>query len=455
MRHSVDFGSTWQDIELPSVDDGSTPARTRRCSAMGCALPGWLRVGWGESAHADDLREAESPSTLKISTMKLSGAPLELSCSSVKSDKPPKTTGKIGEGQALTSWQAFRGVDPPLLDKEDVGVDNGSTYDANLVRFYVWGKRESDWSRTGRFIVRYADKYALEEVRSSAVTGSPWSSQGIASEALGMGAYSYGGAQWSTQRDLSAVLVGLCRPGVRACSLFAVEPDQPVLTLRPTEGVTLVRPFNNGAVRLGHVWFFLGDVGVSDQIGLYRADLGVVRLVGTFSRLPAGRFTAPVLPRLVRRQSGDQLGFMFVQREGPQDKRGSRWILPIDPETAAVGEAIRIGRPDFGDMDLTAPCGARDGWLAEIPTEQAPDFTLDGSSGRLDATEVRVRLEPGSACVEAAVGTVSSIFSDDPKAAKKEKAGASASAIPVVALDRSTNTRRELACTVTPKAKKR
>ena len=105
-------------------------------------------------------------------------------------------------------------------------------------------------------------------------------------------------------------------------------------------------------MKLGQVWFYLGDSGLPEQLTLYRADLGHVRQVTSFRRLMSPRFAAAALPRLVRRAKRDEIGLMFVLREGPTDKRGMRYVLPVDPAVGA-GRHLARGR--------CRPCSRRAG----------------------------------------------------------------------------------------------
>lgn len=446
MLESVDTGKTWKEIELPRMDESGDQPRGRRCSAVGCVLPGWQKIGWGTTAHEDDLRDAPAPPTMKLSSIKTPAGPLALSCSFARVQPKAKAQAKKNEGSAVTGWLPLWSSDPPPMQKGEVGIDSGSPYDVVPMRAYVWGKKDSDWSRTGRLAIRYMDKFSLEEISSSAVTTSPWASESIASDAFGVGMYSGATASWLAQRDQSAALVSVCKSG-RSCSLFAVEPNQPVLTLRPAEGSALPRPFNGSAVRVGQVWFFLADAGTPDQIMLYRSDLGRIRSVVSLRRLMTPRFSSAPLPRLVRRTKGDALGLMFTLREGPNDKRGMRYVLPIDPDTGEVGDAVRLGRPDLADMEVSAACGERDGWVVELPIEPSPYVTFDESSVSMDSVELRFRMDPGKACIE--VGAGATTMGGDVPTKKAPQSGKSATSVerfPLFVSDRSTGTRSEMTC---------
>lgn len=448
MLETTDTGMTWRELELPRVDGASDQLRSRRCGPAGCVLPGWIKIGWGDLAREEDFAEAAAPAAIKLSSLKLSSGPLSFSCKSGRSEPKPKKPSKKNEGSSITGWVPLRDVEAPPMQKGEVGVDNGAPFDVVPVRSYIWGKKESDWTRTGKLVVRWSDRFSLEEIQSSATTTSPWASEALASEAFGVGTYGYS-VNWSAQRDRDAALVSACRG--RVCSTFAVEPEEPVLTLRTTETGGLVKPFAGSATRLGQVWFYLGDGGFPEQVPLYRADLGHVRLVTSFRRLMSPRFAAAPLPRLVRRAKSDTLGLTFVLREGPTDKRGVRYVLPIDPDSGDVGEPIRIGRPDFADVEFSASCGDRDGWVLELPMEPSPNIELDGMSASMESVELRLRVEEGRACIEAGVASVFSSFSEDKKAKGAKGEGKTGAGFSIMAADRSAGTRRELLCEMKPK----
>ncbi|NUP13252.1 MAG: hypothetical protein HOW73_45005 [Polyangiaceae bacterium] len=450
LRETVDTGITWREIELPRVDDAANLERSRRCGAVGCVLPSWLKIGWGESAHEDDLREAVAPPGVKSSSIKLSAGPVSLTCRTGRSEPKAKGSGKKNQGVPLGGWLGLDNVEAPAMQTGEVGVDNGAPFDAVPMRAYVWGKKESDWSRTGRFLVRFSNKLSLDEVRSSAVTTSPWANEAAASEAFGLGTYGYNAVTWSAQRDHDAALVSACRG--RVCNLFSVEPEQPVLTLRTNESGGLSKPFQGSAAKVGQVWFYLGDSGMPETVTLYRADLGHVRQVAAFRRLMSPRFSSAAMPKLVRRAKSDGLGLTFVLREGPTDKRGARYVLPIDPDSGVLGDPVRLGRPDLADMAVTAGCGDRDGWVMELPLEPAPEGTLDGGHATFDTVELRLRMEEGSACIDAGAASVSGGLSAGDKKGKGEgKTKPVGSAFSLMASDRASLGRRELVCETKPR----
>ena len=413
---TLDGGLTWKDIVMPAVDTGQKhDDRVRRCSVIGCALPGLLRVGWGEPAVKDDLAEATDPEPLKVPLSKLTSPTLRVDCGApqeshlvAKAPPPKKPAGPVVSGQTPGGWLPFRGVDPPVLGKDEVGIDNGAAFDVTPMRTYAWGKKDSDWTRTGRYKILFADRFSVDEVRSSATTQAPWVSETVASDLLGVGAYGYS-INWAAAEEPSgkAALVSACRG--RACTVFAVENDRPVLPFRsPNQNEQVERPISGSAVRIGEAWFYLGEGVSSDRMELQRTDLGTAKGMREIPRPHQPRYSSVGAPRLVRRATGAGLGLYFTAKQSFLDKNGERYVLPIDMDSGALGDPIDLGPNDASSLKLQT-CGEsdRDGWLV-ITTASYPmaDVKVDGLGYGVDSFEMRTRLDPGFACIEAATGTV-------------------------------------------------
>ena len=60
-HESIDGGKTWREVELPPLEEHPGDAKTRGCSPVGCALRGWIRVGWGKPLVDDDLHVVRAP----------------------------------------------------------------------------------------------------------------------------------------------------------------------------------------------------------------------------------------------------------------------------------------------------------------------------------------------------------------------------------------------------------
>ena len=404
-----DGGMTWAPFELPDRDDEARAAPSRACGPVGCALPGWVRVGWGEPEAPDDMKMAEAP-TSPYAPIKVSPTlTFDCSVSSVATAPvPPKpglpvvrprpvVRGVVRGGPAHgnqhdTPWSSFRNLDAPVLAADDYGVDNGTpSNEAVLLRAYAWGKGGADWSRSGRWLVRFDDRFdPAGGVRSSALTASLWSHQSEALEAIGTHA-SYGSTTWSALLDPSgtSLLAASCRGG-SSCAMYSIGDGQPVLPLR-SSGPGLNRPYPDGAVRVGETWFFLA--AAYDALALWRADLGVVRQVATFHR--ASQRYGLDRPRLVRRALGAGIGLLIGGAPEPGERSGSWYVLPVDPETGAIGEAVTLARKDLAGTSFPRCAPEQDGWLLDL--SPSPDATtnveIDNARALIEGVEMRVRLE--------------------------------------------------------------
>lgn len=409
---TVDGGLTWKDIVLPVLPGRSNVAiddRVRRCGTIGCALPGLLRVGWAEPSASGDLEEAPEPAVLRVSMSRLTHAPLQVACGAPTTPKSPASSKRTppGYGQAPGGWSAFLDVDGPSLAADEVGLDNGAPFDQTPMRAYVWGKKDSDWGRTGKLEMRFGDRFSLDPMRASAVTRSFWNDQESAGISLGVGGqYAYS-VSWSASPEVSgnAAIVWSCRSS--SCQLYGVDSGRAVLPFRPGRGANnLTPPLWGSTVRVGESWFYLGDSARPDHLALYRVDLGAVRRVVELPRPHAPRYGSQQPIRLVRRASGSGLGVTFTMRRSYEDRRGERFVVPIDPETGDVGEAVSLGPNDLGALQsagaLRACDDTRDGWVMELSSND-PVALVDvlGESYYMDSVDARVRLDPGFGCVEA------------------------------------------------------
>jgi hypothetical protein len=419
-----DGGMTWAPFDMPDRDEEARAAPSRGCGPAGCALPGWVRVGWGAPATPDDMKQAESPTSpytpikvsptlhfdcevASVSTPPLPDKPKPAApVAVVRGPRPHLGGGVVGPHGAArdlpTGWLRFRNVEPPALAPDDYAVDNGSPNDLVRMRAYAWGKRGSDWTRNGRWLVRFDDRFdAGGGVRTSALTASLWARDTDALEGIGTG--SYGGNQWGAILDPSgkSLLASACRGSGATCSLYSVGEGQPVTPIRNAgnAGSTFVRPYANGAVRVGETWFFLTQSPSYDGVTLWRADLGVARVIGSYHR-PSQRYGYEP-PRLVRRALGGGIGLVIAGAPEPGERSGSFYVLPVDPETGVIGEAAALARRDFASVPLPRCAPEQDGWVLDVEPDTTTNVEIANARSSLEKVELRVRLDVGRACLEA------------------------------------------------------
>jgi hypothetical protein len=252
-------------------------------------------------------------------------------------------------------------------------------------------------------------------------------------------------ASWGAYLDPSgrSALVHACKGP--ACSLYAASEGQPVLPLRDTAGRTglFLKPLPSGAVRLGETWLFLTPSTSYDILDLWRADLGVVRRLATFNRPSQSRYVTLESPRLVRRALGGGAGILISTAPDPGERTGKYFVLPIDADTGELGEPIGLGRKDLGGI-LPPRCQpAEDGWQLDMGIDSTPIVELAGGAAQVDSFELRVRLDPGAACVEAMAARMEHEFT---KAAEVPKSSQADEGIPLAATERASGKRWGFQC---------
>jgi hypothetical protein len=481
---TTDGGMTWAGFDLPPRAEEARAVPSRAAGPVGAALPGWIRVGWGEPEAPDDMKSAEEPSSpytpLKVSPT----IALDCEVSGVSTpplpDKPraaappppvvvrrsPRAPVPVARParDVQPGWGVFRNTAPPALAAEEYGVDNGDV--ANL-RAYAWGKKGADWSRTGRWLIRFDDRFdPAGGVRAAALTASPWVDEAAALEAIGSGVSSYGTANWAGVIDPAghALLASACRGA--SCALYAVGEGQPVLQIRDASGKAggFLRPLPHGAVRLGETWFFLGKSPSYDALTLWRVELGAARTIGAYYRPnQSNNFEEP---RLVRRALGGGVGLLMSGTAEPGERKGSWYVLPVNTETGELGEAVVIGRRDFAGSALTKCAPEQDGWLldVEVSAETAVAIDVDNARAQIDPVEMRVRLDPDRACVDGFAARSGAFYPVGARAAGKGPAvpltaapgrsgGAVERTIPLAATEKATGRRWGLSCRIKPRGK--
>jgi hypothetical protein len=147
--------------------------------------------------------------------------------------------------------------------------------------------------------------------------------------------------------------------------------------------------------------------------------------------------------RLARRARGEQVGLVTTVHAGPNDRRGRLVVVPVDA-SGVFGEPIDLGRADLADRAARGCAAGDDGWLLELPWDRPPalvDVEGDRRSPRVSGLEARVRLDPGSFCVESFAATA-----DAPLAAARGERAATGDRVPLAVTNRVTSQRWGLAC---------
>ncbi len=399
-HQSVDGGKTWSTFALPGLPVSPSAARSRGCSRVGCALRGWVRLGWGDSAVEDDLEAVDLPKSATVST----DVPdtLLFDCDYAGSTQPDVAD----PGQAV-DWPKFHGVAAPPLGKDEIGVHKGTADHVKVpAHAFVWGGRGADWTRVGWWLLRFRDRFAPDRsVRSSAPTRSLWTDEVAAQESIGVrsrGTY----WRWDATMDPGGrgAIADLCANG--QCQAFAVSDGRPILPLTPAGGLTFHKPINDGAVKVGEVWYLLTQTPNNQGLELWRSSLGTLTRLRRLRRLAPQIHPNPSTPTLVRRTHGGEIGVLVVQPPDPTSgvAVGTWLVMPIDVADGTLGEPVVLGPTDLGGRVPRVCEPQDDGWLIITQPQLSPSLELRGVSGHIDDVELRLRVEPGGACLDAMSG---------------------------------------------------
>jgi len=404
---STDGGKSWGELQMPRLPDSPRDATTRGCSPVGCALRNWIRVGWGKPGVAEDLGFAAVPEPAALPTPVLRTVRLRCSLAARARARPAgqaEAVGREEEGATTGSWVSFRGTLPPKLGKDEEGVAKGTGgYETVPAHAYVWGPKGADWSRVGYWQLRFDDRFdAQNGVRSSALSRPPWVDRAAAADGIGLQSQS-GYWHWLARLDPAghAALLSACLGS--SCRLYGVAEGRPILPLREATGRSggLPVPLGQGTVRVGDTWYFLAESS-QDTTELWRAELGVAERVTSYARLGRRGFTSGQAPALVRRAFGRELGLLIsIPTDPSTGNSAASWaVLPIDLGTGRLTEPVMLGPGDLGGVLPPACASSDDGWLVETELDTPAEIELVGTDNYLDGVELRLRMEPGSVCLQ-------------------------------------------------------
>lgn len=345
-------------------------------------------------------------------------------------------------------WLAFRGLPPPALAPSEIGFDAG-TDPANFristpLHLYAWGPKGASWARSGKWLARFDDRFAVEGPRTTAITPASFTDEESAAELLSP---SSGPPRiWTALIDPAgkAALILGCRSG--QCSTFGATQGGPLVSF---QGLEISSATHASIVHSGASFFVLTKAtgqNAQEELVLWRLDGDRAREVSRLPRAWAGR---DEMPRLIRRTGSDELGLIF---QGPPElERGGRdwFVLPLEERTGQPGEPIRLYGSHLNGSSPPKLCeDDEDGWLMDAQPSPSPILRVSEIPGAsvpvLTTAGVRLRLSPGRACIDAmaARGEGLSALPARPMGTSLDPR----TSIPVAAMDTTTGRRHELRC---------
>lgn len=311
-------------------------------------------------------------------------------------------------------------------------------------RVYAWGPRGAEWLLKGHVQARFDDRFERAGTRTTGTAPAPWPSEERAGDALGLTAGQ--SVNWSALLDgtgQSALLIG--QRGAAKADLYAASSGQPLIPLRDVDHGTL--PMPNSVVRIGSTWFFLVSTMTTTTWAatLYRADGGIVRRVVRLPRIPvpAGEFA----PKLMRRAESQGLGLLVQGAPGFDQVIRDWYVLPIDPDSGELDEPVRLFGSDLeGQIPERCPAD-RDGWLVNTDLSLAPAVqVLSPGQTNVSAIELRLRLDPGTVCIDAMAARAEGLSPAHPAQSGGDPIAPIAGDLPLAATDTSSGRRIMLKC---------
>src|SRR6185369_3540089 len=233
LRETVDGGFEWTDGELPAEPDlrlERTYGDETGCSALGCAVGGWVRVGWSMGERSR-LALAEPPEPTRLLASGSNRWSLECQPTGEQS-RPALRQSPQPEDRSVSPWNAHAEVAPPARSPRDTGFEVLNEAELELFHAYLWGPAGDGWSREARLLLRVRDPFRVgDAIWSTAPSPSPWSSAVLAADAFGR---STNGppATWRLITDPIKHAGILLTSTKGVLELYAVQEGRPVTRLR-------------------------------------------------------------------------------------------------------------------------------------------------------------------------------------------------------------------------------
>ena len=385
---TIDGGFEWSDAELPAEPDWRaqrTFGSESGCSALGCAVSGWLRVGWGMGENSK-LPIAALPEPVRV--MGPGGGRWSLDCvASGEQSRPALPVAPEGDGALSSPWNPLAEVAPPARAKNEIGIDTGNEAELRLFRAYAWGTSDDGWSRAARWTLRLRDPYRVTDaVWSTAASPAPWPRAELTQDAFGRSPTGPA-ATWRVVTD-PVKHAGVLAVGAKGViDLFALEEGHAIVHLKTNGSIGVL----SGAAVAGNR-LYVGTLAEGRAFRLYRVEQGALELVAEYPEAVT-RGEPPILAPATR---GDGVGLWV---------RGSDFYLfPVDPDSGHIDAPLVARARDLSFMPV--PCAPNeDGYVVADALSIEPSIRLyraeGGESGSVNnGIEARIIVSPSRICVD-------------------------------------------------------
>ncbi len=456
---TTDGGMTWTSLELPEPLVQVSRVERRACGPVGCLAAGWLRVGWGEPKKPP-VPAVPPP---HHSTVNVSQPHIALACESttpVMPPPPPPRTKTTAAPTVPTPTRRTFGGPPVLATSGITGVtelpsffaqqgpplheaERGMPFEVQdlpehfprigtLARIYTWGPKGGDWDTQGKWEVKWLSPFAAwPETRSSVPTLPPATMLDFTKQSSMYGGYAYSSAYSGTfsiaSGDDSAHALLIARRASRTeLTPIELEADRAPVEIHRADGEPFVEI--DAMTRAAGRWFLATPSAAGSPTAvttIWQVDGAVARELVRVTRaaLETGR---PTGTKLARRSDGRAIGLVVDGQPTAERNTPTRWVLPIDLETAQLGEPEALGYSDLAGRTLEACTDDMVGWSFDTSIPGSARVALPQGSGSMHSLYARVRLTPTRACVERVAGMYENQSAD--RVAQLTRGGAHTSA---------------------------
>ncbi len=399
-RETTDGGLTWSDAAFPYRTGDSDPTQPNDaapielgCSAVGCALGPWLRIGWGSAGTR--LVEAEVPQLR--APVDDGGARWRLSCRPTGSVSEPA----LPEESAKEPWVGLWETPPPSRAPRSASYTLSTL--ADDARIYAWGPDEGSWGERGNVQIVFRDAASFEVPNRTAIGRTPWPDAQRAALAFAEGGTS-GIAVASAAIDPGGKSGLLLLRSPAQTQLFVFEAGRPPLAVQGAAEAGFAAL--DDVVQSGDAWYTTHLVGT--DLRVYRVRGGRMEVAAS---LPVGRGGAPRV-RLVRSARGGQLALWVVAESGSV-------VYPLDLEGGGLGSPVVV--PALASRPPACAPEAN-GYVISEELTVAPLVDLNDLAGDVDVSRVTAELLVGAQrpCVERLSATTRDAVRSAPSSAKSE-----------------------------------